>query len=86
LKIGRKKKNMIVTSRLPEAEIPAAEAELGEEIIFVTYGELLPADVEAGLPERVVGTTERIGHFLEEGESYPQTEDALRTLLERIVS
>lgn len=56
----------------------SAEAYLGEDIIYVTYGTLVDGHVE--------GTTERIGHFLEEGEEYPETEEQLRVILERIVS
>jgi len=56
----------------------SAEAYLGDYPIYVTYGTLEGDHVE--------GTTERIGHFLEEGETYPETEEELRVILERIVS
>ena len=62
---------MIVSS-----ERMSAEAELGSYPIHVTYGELVCGHVE--------GVTERIGHFLEPGEEYPETESELRAILRRI--
>ena len=56
----------------------SAEAELGSYPIYVTYGDLINGHVR--------GVTERIGHFLEEGEPYPETEAELRSLLKRIAT
>jgi len=74
IKSGRKI-NMIVTSTITHM---SAEAYLGDYPIYVTYGELVGEHVE--------GTTERIGHFLLDGEPYPETEEQLRVMLERIVA
>jgi hypothetical protein len=76
---------MIVTRQLSDEQISlgypsAAEAELGATPVYVTYGDY---SIVSG---HVEGTTERIGHFLREGEPYPDTAEELRVILQRIVA
>ena len=88
---------MIVQSQLQDAPIQAAQASLGDEIIYVTYGDVVEemqqyedgfGDIRQRPVRYVSGTTERIGHLIdmEAGETYPQTEEELRVVLESIVS
>lgn len=58
-------------------ETISAEAYLGEYPIYVTYGGMAGGHVE--------GVTERIGHFIEPSEEYPESEERLREVLESIV-
>lgn len=52
-----------------------AEADLNDDIIYVTYG-LIGSDC---------GTTERLGHFLPSGYNYPETLNELETALHFVI-
>ena len=60
-----------------QSQTEFAELESGTfgETMYVRYGEL-----GGGF------TSERLGHFLEEGQRYPETEQELQTVLESIIA